>query len=254
MKNWLIRTKNNHILGPVTKQKVLELFENGSIKEEDEICSGNGYWFYVREEDLLNKYLLGSTDQFFNPVTEANSVLTQDPVEEVVELHLQETPLSGSENLPSDADLEYPDLDDMAMDLTHDEPEVEAVVASEETVDNVVNLSQSSNAKIEKVKPSYAETDLKPEFDNVDLTAPIHRSDFKNDFTAPELPPRVAKRSILTINMLIGLIFIFLMMLATAIYFRGSIINAIKNVQFDNPFFIQKVYAQESEVFIQKKS
>ncbi len=41
-KNWLIRTKNNHILGPVTKEKVRELYENGSIKGDDEICSGNG--------------------------------------------------------------------------------------------------------------------------------------------------------------------------------------------------------------------
>jgi hypothetical protein len=69
-KNWLIRTKSNHILGPVSKEKVLELYQNGSIKADDEICSGNGYWFFIREDDLVNRYLLGEEEQSFNPTCE----------------------------------------------------------------------------------------------------------------------------------------------------------------------------------------
>lgn len=75
-KNWLIRTKSNHILGPVSKEKVLELYQNGSIKPDDEICSGNGYWFYIRESDLVEKYLKGHSSQSFNPISEAKDVLT----------------------------------------------------------------------------------------------------------------------------------------------------------------------------------
>lgn len=75
-KNWLIRTKSNHILGPVSKEKVLELYRNGTIKPDDEICSGNGYWFFIREEELVDKYLLGSEVQSFNPISEAKDVLT----------------------------------------------------------------------------------------------------------------------------------------------------------------------------------
>ena len=75
-KNWLIRTKSNHILGPVSKEKVLELYQNGSIKQDDEICSGNGYWFFIRENELVDKYLLGNTSQSFNPISEAKDVLT----------------------------------------------------------------------------------------------------------------------------------------------------------------------------------
>ena len=75
-KNWLIRTKSNHILGPVSKEKVLELYQNGSIKPDDEICSGNGYWFFIRESDLVEKYLVGSQSQSFNPISEAKDVLT----------------------------------------------------------------------------------------------------------------------------------------------------------------------------------
>jgi hypothetical protein len=75
-KDWLIRTKSNHILGPVSKEKVLELYKNGSIKQDDEVCSGNGFWFFVREDDLVTKYLLGNEDQGFNPISEAKDVLT----------------------------------------------------------------------------------------------------------------------------------------------------------------------------------
>lgn len=76
-KNWLIRTKSNHILGPISKDKVLELFNNGSIKPDDEICSGNGFWFFIREDDLVKRYLLGDEPQGFNPISEAKNVLTQ---------------------------------------------------------------------------------------------------------------------------------------------------------------------------------
>lgn len=85
-KNWLIRTKSNHILGPVSKEKVLELYHNGSIKPDDEICSGNGYWFFIREEELVEKYLLGSEDQSFNPISEAKDVLTSSAPSEVLPL------------------------------------------------------------------------------------------------------------------------------------------------------------------------
>lgn len=80
-RSWLIRTKNNHILGPVTKGKIQELISSGNIKGDDEICSGNGYWIYVREQDLVAKYIFGDEPQSFNPVQEAE----QTPITEFVE-------------------------------------------------------------------------------------------------------------------------------------------------------------------------
>ena len=71
MKNWLIRTKTNYILGPVSREKLIELIDTGSLTDEDEICSGNGFWFYFREKDLLNHYLINGQKQEFNPVSEA---------------------------------------------------------------------------------------------------------------------------------------------------------------------------------------
>jgi hypothetical protein len=70
-----IRTKSNHILGPVSKEKVVELYQNGSIKPDDEVCSGNGYWFFIREDELVNRFLLGDEVQKFNPMSEAKNIL-----------------------------------------------------------------------------------------------------------------------------------------------------------------------------------
>lgn len=79
-KNWLIRTKSNHILGPVSKEKVLDLYNNKSIKSDDEICSGNGFWFFIREDEMVNRYLISNEVQGFNPISEAKDVLTaEDP-------------------------------------------------------------------------------------------------------------------------------------------------------------------------------
>ncbi|MBT3981454.1 MAG: hypothetical protein HOE90_08880 [Bacteriovoracaceae bacterium] len=76
MSRWLIRTKNNHLLGPVSKSKIVELIETGAIKPQDEICSGNGYWFNLNEKDLVDKYVFGDEKQCFNPLSEAKNVLT----------------------------------------------------------------------------------------------------------------------------------------------------------------------------------
>lgn len=61
-KNWLIRTTANYIFGPVTKDKIIELYKNGSIHPDDEVCYGNGFWFFVREDDLVEKYLLQNNE------------------------------------------------------------------------------------------------------------------------------------------------------------------------------------------------
>lgn len=124
-KNWLIRTKNNQILGPATKQKVIELIQKGSLTGEDEICCGNGYWFWIKEEDLLEKYVYGDISQGFNPISEAPDVLTaggrQTPLEPFMgsapkanqsSPQKKQAPPSNEEEMifPNSEDLEYPDM------------------------------------------------------------------------------------------------------------------------------------------------
>ncbi len=100
MKNWLIRTKSGHILGPVTKDKILELHKSKAIREDDEVSSGNGYWFAMNEQDLVTRFLLGNETQEFNPISEVDSVLGDDGI-----------PLTDAEEcLPRESDLDYPDL------------------------------------------------------------------------------------------------------------------------------------------------
>ncbi|RLA61910.1 MAG: hypothetical protein DRQ88_09935 [Epsilonproteobacteria bacterium] len=83
-KNWLIRTGQNQVLGPVTKDKVKELIKSGSLELEDEVCSGNGYWFKIKEEELVDKYLNGDYIQSFNPVSEAKSILTSPKGKKII--------------------------------------------------------------------------------------------------------------------------------------------------------------------------
>lgn len=74
-RNWLIRTTQYQILGPISKDKVIEFFKKGALGPDDEICSGNGYWFSIKEKDLIDKYLLGDIPQGYNPISEAPTVL-----------------------------------------------------------------------------------------------------------------------------------------------------------------------------------
>ncbi|MBK22493.1 MAG: hypothetical protein CME70_00695 [Halobacteriovorax sp.] len=123
-KNWLIRTTNYQILGPVSKEKIIEFVNKGSLKGEDEVSSGNGYWFLIKEKDLLEKYIFGDIPQTFNPITEAPNILTANHSADQTGTHNKITrPVaapkvdpSGDGALPDDGDLEYPDMNLPASD------------------------------------------------------------------------------------------------------------------------------------------
>ncbi|WP_412471705.1 hypothetical protein [Halobacteriovorax sp. RT-1-4] len=99
-RNWLIRTKSNKILGPLSKQKVIEFVQDGTLTEEDEICSGNGYWFWIKEDDLLNRYLFGEEEQSFNPVSEAKTKVASSVSKLVKTTGIVEK-IKDSEELPA---------------------------------------------------------------------------------------------------------------------------------------------------------
>lgn len=127
-KNWLIRTRNRQILGPVSKEKLVEFVRKGALAPEDEVMSGNGYWFSISEKDLLEKYLFGDIPQSFNPISEAPSVLSVAPGSEftrsinpsampknTAEMARPVVQENGEEVvLPADDDLAYPDLDNLS--------------------------------------------------------------------------------------------------------------------------------------------
>lgn len=76
-RNWLIRTAQNQILGPVAKPKLLEFIQKGALGLMDEVSSGNGYWFSLKEKDLVEKYIYGDLPQGYNPISETPSVISR---------------------------------------------------------------------------------------------------------------------------------------------------------------------------------
>lgn len=118
-RNWLIRTTQKQILGPVTKSKVLEFFQKGALGLNDEVTSGNGYWFSLKEKELVDKYLLGDVPQGFNPISESKSILSKrENPNKTTSLNTapaNKSPVlkAGSMDpgvIPSNNDLEYPDI------------------------------------------------------------------------------------------------------------------------------------------------
>ncbi len=106
MKKWLIRTKSNHILGPLSKEKLCTLYNNGSLKNEDEVCSGNGYWFSLKEKELVSKYILGHQEQDFDPLNRPQEK-EQTQVANLEDLGFRQSAVTD-DKLPSQDDLEYP--------------------------------------------------------------------------------------------------------------------------------------------------
>lgn len=97
-KDWLIRTKSKQLLGPVSKQKIIDCIRKGSLKADDEICRGNGYWFSIREKDLIDKYVFGPEIPPFNPISEAEDVVSKN------------SNLTGNKNTNATAVLSVDDL------------------------------------------------------------------------------------------------------------------------------------------------
>lgn len=203
-KCWLIRTKNRQILGPVSKQKILEFVKKGSLAPDDEIASGNGYWFSIKETILIDKYLNGDIPQGFNPVSEAANVLTNSenqgneltgslnpntmpqkessPTAPVVEnVDVQQIPEgedsdypdmgSSSDGQPSKEDLEYPDMGDLEYP-SMDEPA--APVSAAPKIENSTppsanaSVSPTAPAHVELQEPGHNEEGKLPEGDDLD--------------------------------------------------------------------------------------
>ncbi len=118
-RNWLIRTTQNQILGPIPKFKVVEFLEKGALGLDDEVVSGNGYWFSLKEKELVDKYLYGDVPQGYNPISESKSVLAKrENPEKTTSINTapanktQVLKVSSNENvnLPKSEDLEFPDI------------------------------------------------------------------------------------------------------------------------------------------------
>lgn len=222
-KNWLIRTKSNHILGPVSKEKVVELFQNGSLKANDEICTGNGFWFYIREEEMIDRYLLGDEKQPFNPLSEAKDVLTAHPSE----------PTPTEENSSSDITMvggfNLGDLNGSKADEKIAESLPPAPSEEEKT-------SPLAETILEETLPHEEQKKNKPKLRTTKKTA--------NKATIP-----IKKHSYLKY-----LFVLFILLLLSLTYFRKEVIKFLFDGEMTKLSLISPVYAQTEIREVKKKS
>ena len=75
-KNWLIRTKEHEIIGPLSEDKVRDLILNNKLVDEDELCFGSSFWFFVKEKDFLKEHFdIGSDTQIIKELNDDEMVL-----------------------------------------------------------------------------------------------------------------------------------------------------------------------------------
>ncbi|HLW56415.1 MAG TPA: hypothetical protein VKY27_03465 [Bacteriovoracaceae bacterium] len=223
-KNWLIRTKSNHILGPVSKEKVVELYQNGSLKPGDEVCSGNGFWFFIREEDMVARYLLGNERQSFNPLSEAKDILTAKATPEEAPAEVTESPditLVGNFN-----------LDSLKEDLESSEKKSEENPSSEEGLpptslpENVEASEAQTSSVTEETLPSEEQKKNKPKLRTAKKTK-------------KKVAPPTKSQSYLKF-----IFFFFVLLLLLLTYYRKQIIRFLFDGEMTKIHLISPVYAQ----------
>lgn len=149
-RNWLIRTSQNQVLGPVAKQKLLEFIEKGALGTNDEVTSGNGYWFSLREKELVDKYIYGDIPQGYNPISESKSVLARkENPEKTTSINtapanrgqLNKPEPKEAAVLPNSADLEFPDMGS----VSSTKPAAPATLASQVENTDVTKLPSADD-------------------------------------------------------------------------------------------------------------
>lgn len=142
MRLWIARTTEMNIVGPMTKEELVKKIAAGELIDSDEVTSGNGYWFWLKEENLLDKYIYGNEEQPFGYVA-GDDLPSPTQKEEAI--------------LPENSDLQYPSE-------TPDSSHTEAT-----TVINLNNKEQENKATID-VK---VDTDLELKLESQPSPPPI---------------------------------------------------------------------------------
>ena len=141
MKNWLIRTRQKQILGPITREKVLELLDKGAINPEDELCSGNGHWIYAKEKNLLELYVFKGNPQPFNPISEAK---TQVKIDQGSLLELQ-----GDVEQPSESAVDSTVVfDRKSLNSEESEDSGKLPESLDFDVDSAISIEEKKNSEI----------------------------------------------------------------------------------------------------------
>jgi hypothetical protein len=85
MDQWLIRTVENAISGPYTKEQVCQLILDGELGVQDEVCQANGYWIFLHEREEVMRQLgvevslKASSDEEITDTHSVSSLERTDP-------------------------------------------------------------------------------------------------------------------------------------------------------------------------------
>lgn len=220
-KNWLIRTKNNQILGPVSVKKLQNLINDGSLCSDDEVSSGNGYWFYVREVDLVERYINKGVKQGFNPVQEAKTVLSSEYIEEKFD---------GAD------DMEVDDVTLVGVNIS----DLTVKIEEENEIDQIEESTEGSEISVTEIKVDLSLVEEEEVIIPKNKTKKVIKKNFK----------RVkAKKNVMGAGTLKMIMFLVVVIVFIALYFRSSILSGVSF----NPvsLVISDTYAQTN--IIKKK-
>lgn len=89
MDQWLVRTSQNIIAGPYTKEQVLHLVRDGQLGTQDEVCPANGYWFFLHETEEVTRQLGISVPRALGDDEEVTETQTQTDTTSLPEIDFE---------------------------------------------------------------------------------------------------------------------------------------------------------------------
>jgi hypothetical protein len=79
MELWLVRTTENQIAGPFSKDRLMSLLQEGQLNFRDELCKANDEWFSLSETEEVRRRLGPSVPELLRAALRRNSKLGTSP-------------------------------------------------------------------------------------------------------------------------------------------------------------------------------
>lgn len=84
---WLVRTAENYLAGPYTRDQIRQLIREGQLGSQDEVCRGNHFWIMLHEKDEVIRQLGADCVQWLGDHGGEDKTLTQtEPSIEEIQL------------------------------------------------------------------------------------------------------------------------------------------------------------------------
>ncbi len=194
-KEWLIKNSNHEIIGPLSRDQVIAMIDGDKLVAEDELLKANGFWFWMHEKDLLQRFLYDNEPQGFNPISEAEDVLTANLTNEeagigprpdlfINELKNDDEMTIEHSTVPGPNDLEYPNPEDF-IDM---QIEDEDITLSEDATGLFEQFHRGEKVDLREVEEGQGSEGILPEGADLEFPDPSLQLDLNVDEIIPESP------------------------------------------------------------------